>query len=404
MSRLASACMSCCVLAGCAAAAAQTASAPAPRVVKLRHLRVDLDKQQIVFDANVCLRSGWLEQLVCRENSKEHESILNTKVRGADLHAAMLLLGLRRGKPGEVVGGHEGQPARFLPPRGPTLKLVLRWKTRDGRTRQADPGSWLKPPEGRKEAPFPKEWVFVGSESLPNGAYWADEKEVGRIISLANFGSAVIDVPFQSSDTSGLQEFVANPAAIPPKGTPVEVVLTPLPGARNAPHARAMLEIDRLGRLRLDGRPMTYEKLGAWAEAYVKRHPNGRVLLRARPRSLAENIERARRELHFSGVRDIPIQRLLSEDGLLPRTGPQAHKALAKRREDLADPKWVVPDPIEATRREILRIQRERAELQRLDTLWAEYQAHLQAELDKHPAATQPAETPDNTKPDARPE
>lgn len=365
-------------------------------LVELPHLRVDLVKREVVFDANVCLRKGFLELLVCRRptrdvGSKEHESILSTDARGADIHAALMLLGLTRGKPAELMPAREGQPAAVLPPRGPELKVILRWKDSDGKQRQAAPAKWLAAPKGRKQPPTDK-WVFVGSDITPDGKYWADSS--GDIISLSNFASAVIDVPFQSTSVNDALEFIANTPAIPPKGTRVEVVLTPLPGAAGADHARALLEIDRFGRLTAEGKPVLFDELTEWGRAYVKRHATGRVVIRSAARAISADVERARTELRFGGVEDIREHRLVTVRPLLPRTGPQARRALAQYRKLFADYQWAIPDPVEAAEGQLKEIEWELRELKRLESLWKEYRTHLKGQLDKHRASTQPATKP----------
>ena len=387
-----------CVLAGAGAGPGGAARPKAPAakgIVKLPHLRVDLARRQVAIDANVCLRIGFLEVLLCRRAtkdcaSKEHESILRTDARAADIHAGLMLLGLRRGKPAELMPAREGQPAVWLPPRGPEVKLLLRWKDKAGKQHEADPVKWLAGPKGGKPI-APKKWVFVGSDILPDGGYWADTS--GDIISVSNFASAVIDVPFKSTSVNDFLEFTANTAAIPPKGTPVEVIIIPLPGARNAPHARAMLEIGRFGRMRIEGRPITFDQLTKWGQAYIKRHPDGRVVIRTAVKALATDLERAKSELHFGGVADFQEQRLLPLARLLPRTGAQADRALQKYREDFANRDWAIPDPVEAAEEELKRIAREIAQLKRLESLWREYRVHLKQQLDKHRATTQPAAT-----------
>ena len=78
----------------------QPASAQ-PRVVEFPHLRIDTARQEISIQAEVCLRSGPLELLLCGWDTKEHESVLRTKAQASHLHGALLLLGLTPGKPAQ---------------------------------------------------------------------------------------------------------------------------------------------------------------------------------------------------------------------------------------------------------------------------------------------------------------
>ena len=385
-------------LGSCAGGDPNTAPGPPPPkpkaekgVVRLDHLRIDLAKRQIVLETEVCLRSGPLELLVCKSDTKDYESILRTKARPSDLHAALLMLKLRPGKPAEMAAVGEQEKPRLLPPRGPELKIRLRWKDRQGKQHDVDAAEWLAGPQG-KRANAPKRWVFVGSGVLPDGAYWADRS--GDVISVANFASAVIDVPFESSASNDLLEFVANTAAIPPEKTPVEVVITPFPGAENAPHVRALLEIDRLGRMRLDGTPIPLDKLAEWAATFIERHPKGRVVIRTAVHALASDLELARRELDFGGVEEFDEERLLPADRLLPRTAEQARAALAEYRKGFANPEWTVPDPVRSAETTLEQIEVQLQELKRRELLLKEYRQHLRQALKDYRASTQPATSP----------
>ena len=235
-------------------------------LLKLPHLRVDLPGRRVEMDANVVLRKGMLELLVCRAQTKEHESIMATRAQPSDLHAALLMLGIRPGKAAEYLPPRPSQEGVFLPPRGAELRISMEWVGEDGETQNASAADWLATTDrDRKEKPAgpPKKWVFVGSDLLPDGRYWANES--GDLICVANFASAVIDVPFASSDKNQFLEYSARTAEIPPVGTRVKVILEPVEGARKADHARALLEIDRQGRMRMDSQPIAQTKLVDWA-------------------------------------------------------------------------------------------------------------------------------------------
>ena len=54
--------------------------------------------------------------------------------------------------------------------------------------------------------------------------YAADE---GDLITVANFGSAILDLPFASSASDADRVFSADPAQVPPLGTEVFLMLRP---------------------------------------------------------------------------------------------------------------------------------------------------------------------------------
>ena len=112
------------------------------------------------------------------------------------------MLGLRPGKPGGYVG------KEYVPPRGAALRIELRWKDKTGESHSAEASDWLKLSGRGTGKVKPTGWIFVGSEILPGGVYDADLN--GGIIAVANLPSAVIDVPFESTQTMENREFVVD--------------------------------------------------------------------------------------------------------------------------------------------------------------------------------------------------
>src|SRR5437899_803009 len=60
--------------------------------------------KRLIVRARVALTDGALEHLLCRENTKEHESVLATEAVPRLLHTALLL-----------TGAEPGHPVRFRP-------------------------------------------------------------------------------------------------------------------------------------------------------------------------------------------------------------------------------------------------------------------------------------------------
>src|SRR4051794_16484744 len=156
-----------------------------------RSLWFDPSAKQLVIKARVVLRQGPLEHLMCLKGTKEHEAILATEAQPRQIHAGLLL-----------TGAEPGHPVRFLPkfepPTGTPLAIELQWES-GGKTGLADARRWLKDEKTRK--PLAQDWVFAGSELFVDPVtkktiYAADE---GDLITVANFGSAILDLPFASS-------------------------------------------------------------------------------------------------------------------------------------------------------------------------------------------------------------
>lgn len=365
-----------------AVATQPTGAAPMPK-----HLRVDLKKRRLILAAEVVASQYPLEFLICRKGTKEYESVLATRAKPSDIHAALLMLGLTPGKPARWSGNDES--ARFLPPQGPQLRIALRWKDKQGARRQVDAGEWLLG-AGRNNKPAPRTWIFIGSDVLPDGRYWADLPGEGGVVSVANLGSSVIDVPFESTQAIELREFVPNTKAIPPNGTAVEVVITPTEDAARSEHARALLDIDRFGRLRIDGRKIDLGKLSEWAGDYIGRHAKGQVIVRTAGRALVWDVQRARYELVLGGVSEITEQRLDPESAILPRTAEQARRSIQWWVRELVDPQELL-DPVETAETVLKQISEQARELEAIRLMWAEYQVHLRQALKEYKASTQPA-------------
>jgi hypothetical protein len=211
-----------------AQAAARPALDPEPDWKPLgRNLWFDAARKRLIIRARVVLREGALEHLLCLKGTKEHEAILAADAPPRQIHAGLLL-----------TGAEPGHPVRFLPqfepPAGSPIAIELQWK-RDGKSQQADARSWVRDEKTKKA--LSEGWVFAGSELLTDPAtkkavYAADD---GDLITVANFGSAILDLPFASSASDAERVFTANTPQVPPLGTEVFLILRP---ADHAPPKR----------------------------------------------------------------------------------------------------------------------------------------------------------------------
>jgi len=378
------------LVASAPCAAQAPAAGAAKRVVKLgNHLRVDLAKRRISMDAEVCLRSGALELLVCGKGTKEHESVMSTRAKASHLHAGLLLLGLTPGKPAEWVMLEGDDHGRALPPRGAALGIAFRWREPGGRVTQVDASKFLAC--GNKKGPMPDEWIFVGSDIFADGTYWADSE--GEILCVANFASAVIDVPFKNPNKQAQQmmDFVANTDAIPAVGTPVEVIIVPKPGAEKAPHARATLEIDPRGRFRLDGRGIARTALRDRAAAFIDQHSRGMVMVQAHPGAMVADIVYARDELTLGGIQFIRHRWVGVGEPILPKTDAQKTEAMKTWAEKFANPRDFIVEPSRDAAEELKRIEDALADLKARQALLQKYRAELDKAAVAYKATTRPA-------------
>ncbi len=184
-----------------------------------RNLWFDLKAKRVILRARVVLREGVLEHLMCRKGTKEHEAIVATDAEPKAIHAALLLTGAEVGHPVQFA-------PKFEPPAGTSLSIEFLWR-QDGEIRRSDARQWVW--DEKTKAPLQLDWVFAGSVLYQDPvtkkpAYAADE---GDLITVANFASAILDLPIVSSANDADRSFMANTAKIPPIGTEVFVYLCP---------------------------------------------------------------------------------------------------------------------------------------------------------------------------------
>jgi hypothetical protein len=178
----------------------------------------------LILRARVVLREGYLEHLMCSKGTKEHEAILATDAVPHLIHAGLLLTGAEPGHPVQFV-------PKFEPPAGPAIAIELLW-TQDGKIHKSDARQWVK---DEKNAPLARDWVFAGSQfyedpTTKQKRYAADD---GDLITVANFGSAILDLPIESSANDADRVFSTNTAKIPPLGTEVFLSFGPRPVKAN---------------------------------------------------------------------------------------------------------------------------------------------------------------------------
>jgi hypothetical protein len=203
-----------------------------PKVEKLRpergwktlsraNLWFDPKGKRVILRARVVLREGVLEHLMCLKGTKEHEAIVATEAPPRVIHTALLLTGADVGHPVQFV-------PEFAPPAGTPIAIEFHWYEH-GKLKKADAREWVW--DAKAKAPLKTDWVFAGSivyedRVTKKPAYAADE---GDLITVANFASAILDLPISSSANDADRGFTTNTAKIPPVGTEVFVFLTPRP-------------------------------------------------------------------------------------------------------------------------------------------------------------------------------
>jgi hypothetical protein len=183
------------------------------------NLWFDPKGMRVILRARVVLREGPLEHLMCLKGTKEHEAIVATDAAPKVIHTALLLTGAEPGHPVEFV-------PMFKPPAGTAIAIEFLWH-QDGELKKADARRWVW--DDKAKAPLETDWVFAGSflfddRVTKKKTYAAEE---GDLITVANFATAILDLPISSSANDADRGFSTNTAKIPPVGTEVFVILTP---------------------------------------------------------------------------------------------------------------------------------------------------------------------------------
>ena len=185
------------------------------------------DRKSVVMNSRVVLQEGFLELLACRTGTKEHESILAVRVEPHLIHAALIVVNARQGKPMQT------SPV-FAPATGDRIDITLHWKDESGTQRKSPAQDWvwdmsISPEDAKK--PMTTHWVFSGSQMEQdyegNNRYKADE--TGELFGLSNFVGSILDVPIRSSDDNTRLQFGCFAERIPAPDTLVTIVLTPVP-------------------------------------------------------------------------------------------------------------------------------------------------------------------------------
>jgi hypothetical protein len=184
---------------------------------------LDVKNKRVVMEATVCLTEGQLEMFACTKRTKEHESVLTVLTSAQAVHAALIAVGAKPGKPVAF-------DPMYVPASGQEIEVELTWTDDKGKEHKARAQDWIK--DAKTEKPMTHPFVFAGSgfyvdENTGKRHYLADS---GDFICVSNFSSAMLDLPVKSTDQndSGLL-FDAMTDKIPAKGTRVTMTLIPVP-------------------------------------------------------------------------------------------------------------------------------------------------------------------------------
>jgi hypothetical protein len=214
-----------------------------PGLYRMGKLSLDARRREIRFRGLVNMDEGGpIELLACLPTGKTHESVLACPVEPLDLQTALLLLRFTPGR-NPAVDYKEDSTERESPPGSP-LRLFVEWRpeqTEDaGGTAQKDGGDESKQRRVRAEALLlnvetekPVDagaWVFLGSRFVRD-QFGADLE--GSLISTYHDPLAIVELATEEVNDDIF--YAVNADLCPPVGTPVEVIIQPVPKKKPRP-------------------------------------------------------------------------------------------------------------------------------------------------------------------------
>lgn len=227
---------------------APTADALDALLAGMPHVRVDREARVVEFDGFVPIDAHiadapnlYLEVMVCTPDVRAHESLVASKASPSHVHAALLLIGLTPGKTGSWKW--DGDRVERVAPEGSPVEVRFVWTDEKGELRDDLASDWIVSrvagtrltetiPEGEPR------WVFAGSRMVSrNGREWYAAEAEGTIVGLHTFASETIAWRGVLSPSAEVEdpEWIADPAHVPKRGTPVVVRVLALDPAEDTP-------------------------------------------------------------------------------------------------------------------------------------------------------------------------
>jgi len=191
-------------------------------IKKLRDLGVDLDPvaKTLTMQGLVAIPAGALEFACVAEGGKTHESLFMLTAEPRGLNAGLLALGLKPGTPGRFVP-ETGKP---IGPTGPKVFLHAVWtdKGKEVSHRLEDLIIDLRTQKPLVHTGF----TYVGSRYQRNtvtGKQFYAADVTRDLVSVWNSQNTILDLA--TPEAAWDDSYVANSEVMPPKGTPVRVVI-----------------------------------------------------------------------------------------------------------------------------------------------------------------------------------
>jgi hypothetical protein len=202
---------------------------------ELKGLTIDPGAGHVDIQAKLIRREAkWLELLATTPGMREHEALLTIDARPRHIHLGLLMLGLKPGRPLDVVEQGEGWAVK--PPKGPAVQVRLLYE-KDGEQRNVAANKWIFNRE--KDKPLgSNRWLFTGSLFATfegERFYMADRS--GSVITLVGFGDDLLTRETTMTNRSDGQQWAANTKLLPKKGAAVTIRLKPAPQTKGTEKA-----------------------------------------------------------------------------------------------------------------------------------------------------------------------
>lgn len=190
----------------------------APKVRKISATKYQIgsvilesEKREIYLSGKINMQKGMIELLACAPGGKTHESVLVLDVIPHDLQVSLLLLGL------EFHGDleYQGDPRQ---PKGDSVEIWVKWK--NGNKERLVRGEDLVYDLESKNTMKRTLWVFTGSRVVDN-VFQADVEK--SLITTYHDPFTILDNPLIAGGDD--EVYQVNEKLVPPKGTPIEVIL-----------------------------------------------------------------------------------------------------------------------------------------------------------------------------------
>lgn len=189
------------------------------RLDPVNRVWIDKKKKRVVVDGFIAINMGQLEMFACIVGTKEHESVVAVFSKAFVIHAGLLAIGAKPGKP-------VAWEPEYSPPTGSEVAVYCLWMDKEsGKRKSVNARKWVRQ-IGTDETELDTNFVFAGSKMWkdPDTGKERYQAESGDLVCVSNFTTATLDVPMKSSQVNSGLMFAAFEDRVPERGTPVRLV------------------------------------------------------------------------------------------------------------------------------------------------------------------------------------